>query len=252
MSITEAEFKQNAAFMAEHLKADGWRYAVVDEGWYVSNPEAKPSAYRFTISPDGRYMPAVNRFPSAAQGVGLKPLASYVHSLGLRFGIHIIRGIPKEAVARNLPIAGSKYGAAEAADKTDTCPWNADNFGVKNNGAGRPYYDSIAQLYANWGVDFVKVDCIAAHPYKGDEIHMVSEGLRKTGRPIVLSLSPGPAPLDKAVELSQNAQMWRMSDDVWDHWAHDNKMNFSQGVERAVPGGCGLGQIQPRWALAGC
>jgi hypothetical protein len=179
---------------------------------------------------DGRYQPAVNRFPSVANGAGFKPLADYVHSLGLKFGIHIIRGIPREAVERNAPIAGSHYHAAEAADKSDTCPWNADNYGVRATAAGQAYYDSIANLYASWGVDFVKIDCIAANPYKGDEIRMFSTALRKTGRPIVLSLSPGPAPLEKANDLRNYAQMWRISGDVWDHWAQWPHQDWSQGL----------------------
>lgn len=235
LSVNESEFKENAKWLAADLKQYGWRYVVVDEGWYLKNPEAKPGAFQFTMGRDGRFLPAVNRFPSASNDHGFKPLADYVHSLGLKFGIHIIRGIPRQAVEKNLPIAGSSFLADDAADKSDTCPWNADNYGVKYSPAGQAYYDSLANLYAGWGLDFVKVDCIAAHPYKGDEIRMVSEALRKTGRPIVLSLSPGPAPLDKVDELEKEAQMWRISDDVWDHWAHDPKMNFSQSLSQQFP-----------------
>ncbi len=235
LSVNESEFKENAKWLAENLKQYGWRYAVVDEGWYLKNPDAKPGAFQFTMDSNGRFLPAVNRFPSASNDHGFKSLANYVHSLGLKFGIHIIRGIPREAVEKNLSIAGSSFLAEDAADKSDICPWNADNYGVKYSPAGQAYYDSLAKLYAGWGLDFIKVDCIAAHPYKGDEIRMVSEALRKTGRPIVLSLSPGPAPLDKADELMKEAQMWRISDDVWDHWAHDPKMNFSQSLSQQFP-----------------
>ena len=235
LSVNENEFKENTKWLAQNLKPYGWRYVVVDEGWYLKNPESKPEAFQFTMGSNGRFLPAVNRFPSASNDNGFKPLADYVHSLGLKFGIHIIRGIPRQAVEKNLPIAGSSFLATDAADKSDTCPWNADNYGVKYSPAGQAYYDSLATLYAGWGLDFIKVDCIAAHPYKGDEIRMVSEALRKTGRPIVLSLSPGPAPLDKADELRKEAQMWRISDDVWDHWAHDPKMNFSQSLSQQFP-----------------
>jgi alpha-galactosidase len=217
LSVTEQEFKANADWMAQHLKNHGWQYAVVDEGWFLKNPEAKPGAFQYVISADGRYLPAVNRFPSAAKE-GFKPLADWVHAKGLKFGIHIIRGVPKGAAGKNPKLADSQFTAAEAADQTDTCPWNADNYGVRNNPAGQAYYDSVAKLYAGWGVDFVKVDCIADHPYKPDEISMFSEALRKTGRPMVLSLSPGPAHLEQASELRQQAQMWRISDDFWDRW----------------------------------
>ena len=128
-----------------------------------------------------------------------------------------------------MPIEGSAFHAAEAAVTSDTCPWNGDNYGVADNAAGQAYYDSIARLYAGWGVDFVKVDCISSHPYKGDEIRMLSTALAKTNRPTVLSLSPGPAPIDKADEMRKYAQMWRISEDNWDIW-HGKAAEFPQGV----------------------
>jgi alpha-galactosidase len=230
-TVSEADIKANASWMAEHLKAYGWEYIVVDSGWYVTNHAAgsNASAAEFSLDASGRYTPALNTIPSAENGAGFKPLADYIHSLGLKFGIHIVRGIPKQAVAHNLPIAGSSFHARDAADTTDTCPWNPYNFGLKTHSpASQAYYDSLARLYAEWGVDFLKVDCISSHPYKADEIRMISSALRKVHRPIVLSLSPGPAPLEKAQELSRHAQMWRISDDVWDVWFNDK--DFPQGV----------------------
>lgn len=240
LSVTENEFQANAEWMAQHLRRYGWEYAVVDEGWYLPNPDAKPGSFRFTMDEHGRYTPALNRFPSAAEDASFTKLAQWAHARKLKFGIHIIRGIPREAVEKNLPIAGSQYHAADAANKSDTCAWNADNYGIKNDAAGQAYYDSIASLYAGWGLDFVKIDCIAS-PYLGDEIRMFSEALRKTGRAIVLSLSPGPAPLDKVDELRKYAQMWRISGDVWDHWKQWPGKDWSQGL---------LGQFQlaAKWA----
>ncbi|HKN76032.1 MAG TPA: glycoside hydrolase family 27 protein [Candidatus Acidoferrum sp.] len=230
-TVSESDIKANAAWMAEHLKSYGWQYVVVDEGWYVTNHSsgAAAPAPQFSLDAYGRYIPAVNSIPSAENGAGFKPLADYVHSLGLKFGIHILRGIPKEAVSKNLPIAGTSYHAKAAADVNDSCSWNAYNYGLNSRSpAAQAYYDSIVHLYAGWGVDFLKVDCISSRPYKGDEIRMMSQAVRKVHRPIVLSLSPGPAPLDKAIELSRYAQMWRISDDVWDVWRGDT--DFPQGV----------------------
>jgi len=219
LTVTEGQFKDNVTWLDQHLKTFGWQYAVVDEGWYLANPESggKP-AWQFVLDENGRYVPATNRFPSAEQDAGFKPLADYVHSLGLKFGLHIIRGIPREAVEKNLPIANSVYRAAEAADKSDTCSWNGDNYGITESPAGQAYYDSIARLYAGWGVDFLKVDCIASRPHKEEEIRMLSMALRRTGRPIVLSLSPGPTSLEKAAFVSRYSNMWRISDDFWDEW----------------------------------
>jgi len=230
-TVSEADIKANAAWMAEHLKAYGWEYVVVDSGWYVTNHSAGTNAAtaEFSLDDYGRYTPAVNTIPSAEKGAGFKPLADYVHALGLKFGVHILRGIPKVAVRRNLPIADSTYHARAAADITDSCSWNPFNYGLKaGSPAAQAYYDSIAKLYASWGVDFLKVDCISNHPYKGDEIRMISAALHKVRRPVVLSLSPGPAPLERATELRRYAQMWRISDDVWDVWRSDK--DFPQGV----------------------
>ena len=230
-TVSEDEVKANAKWIADHLKAFGWQYVTVDMEWFVENPTAEGNSknFRYSLDKYGRYTPPVNRFPSAANGAGFKPLADYVHSLGLKFGIHILRGIPKQAVAQKMPIADSTYDAADGADTTDTCPWNFDNFGTHaNKPAAQAYYDSIAKLYAQWEVDLIKVDCIASRPYKGDDIRMIRQALDKAGRPIVLSLSPGAAPIEKYDELRKYAQMWRISDDIWDIW--HSSVPYPQGL----------------------
>jgi alpha-galactosidase len=240
-TVTEADVKSNAEWMALNLKKYGWQYVVVDMEWFVTNPtpEGNSKNSSYALDENGRYIPDPGRFPSSANGAGFKPLADYVHSLGLKFGIHILRGIPKQAVDRNLPIAETAagkegFGADDAANRSDTCPWNYDNYGMDAaKPAAQAYYDSIAALYASWGVDFVKADCIASHPYKGDDIRMLSLALRKTGRAIVLSLSPGEAPMEKLGELRSNAQMWRISDDVWDLW--HSTTAYPQGLNDQFP-----------------
>ena len=231
LTVTETEFKANVDWLNTNLKQYGWQYVVVDEGWYLRNPEShgKP-AWQLTLGKYGRYFPAANRFPSSANSQGFRPLADYVHSLGLKFGIHIIRGIPREAVDKNLPIAGSNYHAAGAADKSNTCSWNPDNYGVRDNAAGQAYYDSLMALYAGWGLDFIKVDCIASRPFEGDEIRMIHNALGKTHRPIVLSLSPGPTSLANADVVAVNAQMWRISDDFWDIWRNGPGDEWEQNL----------------------
>jgi alpha-galactosidase len=230
-TVKESDVKANASWLAHHLKRYGWEYVVVDMEWFVTNPTPSGNSKDSHLVMDkyGRYLPAPNRFPSASGDAGFKPLADYVHSLGLKFGIHILRGIPKRAVEENLPIAGSSYRAADAADRSDTCPWNPDNYGVDaSKPAGQAYYDSIAALYASWGVDFIKADCIASHPYKAGDIRMLSMALRKTQRPLVFSLSPGAAPQEKIGELRQYAQMWRISNDIWDLW--HSPVEYPQGL----------------------
>ena len=233
LTITEPQFKDNVAWLHQHLQPYGWQYVVVDEGWYLSRPDDSKDP-GFTLSRDGLYLPAANRFPSAGETEGFKPLADYVHSLGLKFGIHIIRGIPRQAVARNLPIADSQFNAASAADTSDTCSWNSDNYGIRNNAAGQAYYDSLLKLYASWGVDFLKVDCISS-PYKAASIHMIDAAIKKAGRPIVLSLSPGPTPLPEAADVQRSAQLWRISNDFWDLWSSPHPNSFPQSLNNQFP-----------------
>jgi alpha-galactosidase len=133
-------------------------------------------------------------------------------------------------VERNLPVQGSKFTAQDVADTTDACPWDPTNWGVKDTPAGQAWYDSLLRQYAAWGVDLLKVDCIASHPYKVDEIRMIRRAIDKTGRPMVLSLSPGPTDLSHAAEVSELSTMWRIADDEWDVWDSAGK-NFPQGVK---------------------
>ncbi|PYX40287.1 MAG: alpha-galactosidase [Acidobacteria bacterium] len=235
-TVNEEQVKTNARWMADHLKSSGWEYVVVDMEWFVLDPSPSGNSAKaqFSLDEHGRYTPPVNRFPSAAQGAGFKPLAEYIHSLGLKFGIHILRGIPKLAVDKNLPIEGSPFRAGDAANTNETCPWNPDNYGTNaTQPAAQAYYDSIARLYAGWDVDLIKADCISSRPYKSDDIRMLSSALRKTGRAIVLSLSPGAAPLDKVPEMREYAQMWRISDDVWDLW--HSTVDYPQGLGDQFP-----------------
>jgi len=221
-AVTEAQVKQNADYMAAHLAPFGWEYVVVDIQW------AQPTAINHRYEPFsdlcmdeyGRLIPAENRFPSAAGGKGFKPLADYIHGLGLKFGIHIMRGMPRMAAHRHLPILGGEYNCAEAANPHSVCAWNPDMYGLLcEKPAARAYYDSIFRLYAEWGVDFVKCDDIAReYPHCKLEIETISAACRSCGRDIVLSLSPGPAPLEQAEHLKKWANMWRITDDFWDDW----------------------------------
>jgi hypothetical protein len=228
LTIDEAQYRDNAKVLAG-LKQYGWQYAVIDEGWYAQDPSAeKVEARKYVWDANGNLIPAVNRYPSSANGAGFKPLADWVHSQGLKFGIHILRGIPKQVVKDNLPIAGTTFHAQDAADQQSTCPWAEDNYGVSDTPAGQAWYDGMLKLYAGWGLDFIKVDCISDHPYRPTEIRQIAAAIRKTGRPIVLSLSPGPTRIEHAAEVAKYAQMWRITDDHWDVWASKRQENGSE------------------------
>jgi alpha-galactosidase len=221
-SVTEGEVLANARFMAERLLPFGWDTVVVDIQWH--EPTAHGGGYNadapLHLDDFGRPLPAPNRFPSAANGAGFAPLAEQIHALGLRFGLHIMRGIPRMAVRRDLPVAGTDYTAAQVADQSSTCVWNSDNFGLDHDHPGaQAYYDSLFAQFAAWGVDFVKADDML-YPYHDREIAAFSRAMHGCGRPMVLSLSPGTMmSLEYARHLRENAQMWRVSDDLWDRWS---------------------------------
>ena len=234
-TVNEAQVRQNAEYMAKNLKKYGWEYVVIDIQW--SDPDAGKQNKngvqyipfsRFCIDEFSRQIPAENRFPSSAGGLGFKPLADYIHSLGLKFGIHIMRGIPRFAAHEHLPIKthdGTKITADMVANPYSISRWNPDMYGVKDFSYGQDYYDSCFELYAQWGVDFVKVDDICntnmypQNPYSAEkEIEMIANAIENCGRQMVLSLSPGPAVIEKAHHYKNFANMWRITDDFWDDW----------------------------------
>lgn len=222
-TVTEAQVREQADAMARHLLPAGYDTLTVDIQWY--EPDSVGHLYRagapLTMDAYGRLTPGLKKFPSAADGQGFKPLADYVHSKGLRFGIHIMRGIPKEAVARNLPILGTDARAADIALTHSICPWNPDMYGVDARlPAGQAYYDSLLALYASWGVDYIKCDDIS-RPYddiQRAEIEALRRAIDRCGRPIVLSLSPGATPLSAGEHVAAHANLWRITDDFWDRW----------------------------------
>lgn len=232
-SVTEAEFRANADYLAAHLKPHGWEYAVVDLCWSHPHPGAchypnQAAGFSPLLATDrwGRLVPAPERFPSAAGGAGFRPLADYVHSRGLKFGLHVMRGIPRQVVHEDLPLHDNPHRAVAIASHGTTCTWLNHMYGVNaNHPGGRRYYESVFKLYAEWGVDLVKVDDVLSEgtydsegPYHEAEIEAMVAAIEKCGRPMVLSLAPGDAPRSRAKHVARHANLWRISTDVWDDW----------------------------------
>jgi hypothetical protein len=222
-TLNEEGAHAEADVMADKLAAHGWQYIVVDIQWY----EGRATGYdyhagaKLTLDGFARLVPAPNKFPSAVGGAGFGPLAAYLHSKGLKFGIHLMRGIPRQAVEENLPILGTSYHAADIADRVRVCPWNSDMYGVDMSKPGaQAYYDSVFALIASWGVDFVKVDDLS-RPYirNEPEVEAVRSAIDRSGRAMVLSLSPGETDIQAAAHVADHANLWRISDDFWDHWS---------------------------------
>ncbi|MDE3066972.1 MAG: alpha-galactosidase [Verrucomicrobiota bacterium] len=248
-SVRESEVLSNAVWLKEHLQPFGWDTVVIDFRWYdrLARGQSGQNPEGDTLDAFGRCIPAANRFPSAANGAGFKPLAERIHAMGLKFGIHIMRGIPRKAVEENLPIAGSKFTAAQSvlpqSDPNRTCVWNRDMFGVNGDSpAGRAWYASIARQYAAWGLDYIKCDDIAnlqrGRFYDASEIEALAEALKDSGRSVILSLSPGATPLNAAPHVTRFANLWRISPDFWDNWPSldRNFELFSEWEPDAGPG----------------
>ena len=231
-AVHEDEVKANADYLAKNLKQYGWQYVVVDFLWSFDNPPGsnignpyqknlQDGSYIPWLSMDewGRLTPQVNKFPSAFNANGFKPLSDYVHSLGLKFGIHVMRGIPRQAVWAKSPVLGTNGITADMiADTSSKCSWMNHMYGLdmKKPGA-QEYLNAILKLYTSWEVDFIKVDDIA-RPYSNAEIEGYKKAIDNCGRPMAFSLSPGATPVAQAAHATQYSNMWRMADDFWDNW----------------------------------
>lgn len=231
----------NLEAMAELLEPYGYEYFVIDNGWFGEYELKEGSLYPLEkhasdvrLNEYGYVLPSKTYFPN-----GLKPLIERCHELGLKFGLHMMRGIPRKAYDLDLPIKGTPYTARDIADlrPENNCTWCTYNFGVDMSKPGaQEWYDGLIQHLADMGVDMIKYDDIVPYP---EEVEAVAEAIEKTGKPILLSLSPGRLADPDAIESFRKANMLRVTKDVWDEvhyidecfiawrkWAGKNSDNF--------------------------
>ncbi|CAO2170187.1 unnamed protein product [Urochloa humidicola] len=241
-TVDESAYLQNAQILAEKLLPHGYQYAVIDFLWYRKYVDgAYTDSYGFdNIDEWGRPFPDLQRFPSSRVDKGFSQIASKVHGMGLKFGIHLMKGISVQAVNANTPILDIKTGKPYLEDGRQwtardiglthrTCAWMPHGFMSVNTdtGAGRAFLRSLYRQYADWGVDFVKVDCIFGTDYSPEEIITISELLQEIDRPIILSLSPGTEVTPALAEnISDHVNMYRITGDDWDNW-NDVSSHFS-------------------------
>jgi alpha-galactosidase len=226
--VNEEQTFANADYMAKNLLAHGYNLVTIDIQWY--EPTAHTETYQrgavLETDANGRLLPAPNRFPSTRETRSFKPIADRLHKMGFQFGLHLMRGIPRQAVDRdNALILGTeklKAGGVRAADiasKSDVCGWNSDMYGVDMTKPGaQEYYDSVFALMASWDLDFVKVDDLSAPRFHGPEVEAIRKAIDKSGRKIVFSTSPGATPLASGPQVQALANQWRVSNDFWDQW----------------------------------
>ena len=225
-SVKEKNVYDNAHYMKDHGLLDlGWNYVIVDIRWYTNDTGFwYNTSASYTMDEYGRYLPNVSRFPSAKDGAGFKALADSLHKMGFKFGIHIMRGVPMKAVQQKCPILGTSYTCDQIYNTDSICTWLKDNYTVDCTKPGaQEYYNSLLNLYASWGVDFLKVDDLS-RPYHDGEIWLLRNAIDQCGRDIVFSMSPGATALEKWESCQKNANMWRMMDDLWDNWSDISKV----------------------------
>ncbi len=233
--LHEEAARKNLETMAEVYKPAGYEYFVVDNGWFGEYKLVKDTKYpaekhASTINIDeyGVVHPSKTYFPH-----GLRPLIEKAHALGLKFGLHLMRGIPRRAVEKNLPIKNSRYRAADIANRESICSWCHYNYGIDMSRPGaQEYYNSVVDKFASWGVDFLKVDDVTGYPL---EVLGYARAIAQSGRDIQLSLSPGGNTQFHYLPYYRKANMLRVTKDIWDR-AEDINKGFNawkkyQGVQ---------------------
>ena len=208
----------NIEALAKKLKSHGYEYFVIDNGWFGEYQlqsgtiyAAEKHAHDIRINQYGHFLPSKTYFPN-----GFDAIVKRCHELGLKFGVHLMRGIPRKACELNLTIKGTPYKASDIAntDPTANCTWCKYNYGVDMSKSGaQEWYDGLIQHIADMGVDFIKYDDIVPYPH---EVEAVAKAIKKTGRPIVLSLSPGGSVDPNAIDSFRTANMLRVTNDIWD------------------------------------
>jgi alpha-galactosidase len=218
---------ENLEAFIQKLKPHGYEYFVLDAGWYrhfdLKPGETWPTdgdQAHLALDEFGRFVPSPVLFPH-----GFKAVVEHARQHGVKFGLHLMRGIPRKAVELNLPIKGTPYFARDIANVKDVCSWSNLNYGIDMAKPGaQAYYDSVAELVSSWGVDFIKYDDIV---HKPAEINAVADAIARTGRRIILSISPGDDIDPAYYETYQRADMIRISRDVWD-LREDIEISFNQ------------------------
>jgi alpha-galactosidase len=227
--FNEALLMQQASILSNISQAGGnFSYIVIDEGWACNG-----STTNWVLDEYAR-----PTFNSALYPSGLPKLVDTLADLGLALGLWMIRGIPKAAVDRRLPIYGTNYTAADIAVRAWACPWHSDVYGVNtSHPAGQAYYDSVVALYAAWGVKYLKVDCMfgARDMLNPGEIILLSNSVNKVAPTnIRIGLSPGVAATVKmATDYGKYVNGYRITDDLWDCWSPTTTCGCPDGINIA-------------------
>ena len=204
---TESNVEAQAKVLASKLKAHGFNYVLLDDFWYL-NPAT-------TVDQYGRWVVDSSKFPHGLSGV-----ASYVHSLGLKFGAYLTPGIPVAAVNQNTAIEGTSYHAKDIAN-TSEVEYNYNYGGGKkttvmyyidySKPGAQAYINSWANQLASWGVDFLKMDGVG--DWDIPDVQAWSSALNHSGRKIYFDLSNN-LDVKNGATWRQYANAWRTQGDI--------------------------------------
>lgn len=219
--IYEALCMEELAAFARDFAPHGYEYFVIDNGWFSEQELIESDDFKLPrvqhaepehvcIDEFGVPQPSVCFFPN-----GFKPLVEFARAHGVKIGLHLMRGIPRKAYEANTPIKGTKFSARDIADVEDTCAWCDYMYGIDMNKPGaQAYLDSVLEQFAQWGVEFVKVDDVSHRP---GEVAGYVQAVENASGPICLSLSPGNNTNKRFLETYRGSAMCRITKDIWDN-----------------------------------
>ena len=208
---TAAQMKAQAlALHNSGLQKIGYEYVNLDDFWYQCPGPQGPN-----VDPYGRWMTDSSRFPAQGDTDGIKVVADYIHSLGMKFGTYVTPGISRQAVSRNTPIKGTSYTAAQIADASV----EENNYNCKgmvrinyNKPGAQEYTNSWVNMLAAWGVDYIKIDGMKNS--NAPDVKAWSNAIRQSGRPMVLDVTQGNFTSAIAPTLMKYANQWEFAPDV--------------------------------------
>jgi hypothetical protein len=198
-----------SALISTGLASVGYEYINIDDGWYQCPGPQGPSVDQY-----GRWIINASNYPNTGSENGIKALASYVHSLGLKFGIYETAGISEQAVAENTPVLGTSFRADEIATNR---PQNNYNCGGMvdldyNVPGAQAFVNSIVDELASWGVDYIKLDGITN--MNVPDIAAWSAAIVQSDRPMVLDTTQGSFTIKIAPELKHYSNQWEFAPDI--------------------------------------
>jgi hypothetical protein len=243
--LTEANVLKQTDALASKLKKYGYTYVNIDAGWWMDNN------WKTGFDQYGRQTPDPVRFPH-----GMKSVADHIHSKGLKAGIYLPVGLEKGAYGGGKVPIWNAPGCTTAnivyPDLRTTNGWDSAYKLDFSNPCAQKYIDSQAQMFADWGYDFLKLDGVGPGSFKsGDNYNNVADvaawhqAIAATGRPIHLELSWS-LDINHAAEWKQYSNGWRIDTDVECYcntlvtWDNSVKVRWNEAPawsNKAGPGG---------------